>query len=88
MNFRTLNARHIWLISLHWSRHAVRSGAGLVYLLIALTFGLSVAQMVIMPVEQLMIISGTRSRMAETISYTTSGSQVGRCPHPGLWSRK
>jgi ABC-type transport system involved in multi-copper enzyme maturation permease subunit len=54
MNFRTLNARHIWLISLHWSRHAVRSGAGLVYLLIALTFGLSVAQMVIMPVEQMM----------------------------------
>ncbi len=54
MNFRTLNARHIWLISLHWSRHAVRSGAGLVYLLIALIFGLSVAQMVVMPVEQMM----------------------------------
>ncbi len=54
MNLGTLNARHIWLISLHWSRHAVRSGAGLVYLMIALVFGLSVAHMVIMPVEQLM----------------------------------
>jgi hypothetical protein len=54
MNLKALNVRHIWLISLHWSRHAVRSGAGLVYLMIALIFGLSVAQMVIMPVEQLM----------------------------------
>ncbi len=54
MNFGTLNARHIWLIGLYWSRHAVRSGAGLVYLMIALVFGLSVAHMVIMPVEQLM----------------------------------
>ncbi len=54
MNLKTLNARHIWLISLHWSRHAVRSGAGLVYLMIALIFGLSVAHSVIMPVEQLM----------------------------------
>ncbi len=56
MNLKTLNARHIWLISLHWSRHAVRSGAGLVYLMIALVFGLSVAHMVIMPVEQLMAL--------------------------------
>jgi hypothetical protein len=56
VNLKTLNARHIWLISLHWSRHAVRSGAGLVYLMIALIFGLSVAHMVIMPVEQLMVM--------------------------------
>jgi ABC-type transport system involved in multi-copper enzyme maturation permease subunit len=54
MNFKTLNARHIGLISLYWSRYIVRSGAGLVYLLIALIFGLSVAQIIIMPVEQLM----------------------------------
>ncbi|MBM4027653.1 MAG: hypothetical protein FJ280_19970 [Planctomycetes bacterium] len=54
MNPKTLNARHIWLIGLHWGRHAVRGGAGLVYLMIALVFGLSVAHMVIMPVEQLM----------------------------------
>jgi hypothetical protein len=54
-NFAMLNARHIWLISLHWSRYVVRSGAGLVYLMIALTFGLSVAHLVIMPVEQLRV---------------------------------
>jgi ABC-type transport system involved in multi-copper enzyme maturation permease subunit len=46
---------HIRLIGLYWSRYAVRSGAGLVYLLIALVFGLSVAHILIMPVEQLII---------------------------------
>jgi hypothetical protein len=55
MNLRTLNARHIRLIAGNWSRNAVRSGAGLVYLMIALVFGLSVAHMLIMPVEQLMV---------------------------------
>ncbi|MHC4559584.1 MAG: ABC transporter permease, partial [Planctomycetota bacterium] len=45
---------HIRLISLYWSRYAVRSGSGLVYLLIALIFGLFVAHILIMPVEQLM----------------------------------
>ena len=45
---------HIRLISLYWSRYAVRSGSGLVYLMIALIFGLSVAHILIMPVEQLM----------------------------------
>ena len=47
--------RHIRLISLYWSRYAIRSGSGLVYLLIALVFGLSVAHIIIMPVEQLMV---------------------------------
>lgn len=55
MNLRTLNARHIRLIAGHWSRNALRSGAGLVYLMIALIFGLSVAHMLIMPVEQLIV---------------------------------
>jgi ABC-type transport system involved in multi-copper enzyme maturation permease subunit len=55
MNLRTLNARHIRLIAMHWSRNAVRSGSGLVYLMIALVFGLSVAHMLIMPVEQFML---------------------------------
>jgi len=53
MKLGTLNARHVGLIALHWTRHAVRGGAGLVYLMIALVFGLSVAHAVIMPVEQL-----------------------------------
>ncbi len=56
IHLKTLNAAHIRLIAVHWSRHAVRGGAGLVYLMIALVFGLSVAHMVIMPVEQLMTV--------------------------------
>ena len=53
MNLKTLTIRHIRLISLCWSRNAVRSGSALVYLLVALIFGLSVAHLLITPVEQL-----------------------------------
>ena len=53
MNLKRPAMGHIRLISLYWSRHAVRSGAGLVYLLIALIFGLTVAHVLITPVEQL-----------------------------------
>jgi ABC-type transport system involved in multi-copper enzyme maturation permease subunit len=54
MNLRKPTVDHIRLISLYWSRYAVRSGSGLVYLLIALAFGLFVANMLMTPVEQLM----------------------------------
>jgi ABC-type transport system involved in multi-copper enzyme maturation permease subunit len=53
VSLKTLTTSHIRLISLYWSRYAVRSGSGLVYLLIALIFGLSVAHILIAPVEQL-----------------------------------
>jgi ABC-type transport system involved in multi-copper enzyme maturation permease subunit len=54
MNLKTINIAHVRLISIYWSRYAVRSGSGLVYLMIALVFGLSVAHIIIMPIEQLM----------------------------------
>jgi ABC-type transport system involved in multi-copper enzyme maturation permease subunit len=53
MKLKTLTISHVRLISLYWSRYAVRSGSGLVYLMIALIFGLSMAHVLIMPVEQL-----------------------------------
>jgi ABC-type transport system involved in multi-copper enzyme maturation permease subunit len=53
MKLKALTISHIRLISLYWSRFAVRSGSGLVYLMIALIFGLSMAHILIMPVEQL-----------------------------------
>ena len=53
MNFKTITFRHIRLISLYWSKYAVRSGSGLVYLLVALVFGLTAANIIITPVEQL-----------------------------------
>jgi len=51
MSLAAVNGRHIRLICLHWARYAVRSGSGLVFLMIALVFGLSVAQMVLTPIE-------------------------------------
>ncbi len=54
MSLKTLSISHIRLVSLYWSRYTVRSGSGLVYLLIALVFGLFVAHIFITPVEQLM----------------------------------
>lgn len=78
MNLKTLNARHIWLISLHWSRHAVRSGAGLVYLMIALVFGLSVAHMVIMPVEQLMVMQKRQTGHADPEAIRNAIIAVGQ----------
>ena len=38
-----IHSRHLRLISMYWTRYAVRGGAGLVYLLLALLFGLIVA---------------------------------------------
>ncbi len=64
MNLRTLTTRHIRLISSYWSRYAVRSGAGLVYLLIALIFGLTVAHVLITPVE--LLIAEQKREMGRT----------------------
>lgn len=50
----TVTLAHVRLISQYWTRFAVRSGSGLVYLLIVLIFGLSSANMLISPVELLM----------------------------------
>ncbi len=54
MSLRTVSRRHLGLISLHWTRYAVRGGAGLTFLIIALLFGLGVAQGILTPVEMLM----------------------------------
>lgn len=53
-----VNARHIRLISLYRMRYAVRDGGGLVFLMIALVFGLTVAQLVLTPVERVMALQG------------------------------
>ncbi|MCZ6787203.1 MAG: ABC transporter permease subunit [Planctomycetota bacterium] len=53
MSLRDLNRRHLGLISVYATRYAVRGGAGLVFVLIVLFFGLMVANFVISPVEEL-----------------------------------
>ncbi len=55
MSLKTISVAHVRLISQYWTRFAVRSGSGLVYLLIVLIFGLSVANNLISPVEFLMV---------------------------------
>lgn len=80
MNPKTLTIAHIRLISSYWSRYALRSGSGLVYLMIALIFGLSVAHILIMPVEQLIIkqkkISGQTNPEAIREAVINTGQPI------------
>ncbi|MBN1845198.1 MAG: ABC transporter permease [Sedimentisphaerales bacterium] len=52
MSLRDFHMRHLRLVSAYWTRYAVRGGAGLVYLLLALFFGLMVAHLTLSPLEQ------------------------------------
>jgi len=78
MNLRKLNIRHMRLISLYWSRYAVRGGSGLVYLLVALTFGLFVAHLLITPVEQLMVRQKRQMGQTDPVAVKQMIIQVGR----------
>ncbi len=51
MSLADLNPRHLRLIGRYSIRHAVRGGAGLVFLLLASFFGLMVAHVLITPLE-------------------------------------
>ena len=53
MSLKDINRRHLYLVSLYWNRYAVRSGSGLMFLMIALVFGLTVAHVVLTPVEMI-----------------------------------
>lgn len=46
-----MNNRHIGLIALYSTKHSIRGGVGLVFLLLSLTFGLIVAHVLLQPVE-------------------------------------
>ena len=75
MNRRKIFRRHIQLISIYWTRYAIRSGAGLVYLIIALIFSLSVAQIILTPVEQLIAEQkrlGVEADLEETLNTIIS----------------
>ena len=78
MNLKKINIAHVRLISLYWSRYAVRSGSGLVYLMIALVFGLSVAHIIIMPVEQFMALQQKQVGMANPQSVKKTITDIGQ----------
>ena len=78
MKLTTLNIRHMRLISLYWSRYAIRGGSGLVYLLVALTFGLFVAHILITPVEQLMVRQKRQMGQTDPLAIKQMIIHVGR----------
>jgi hypothetical protein len=53
VSLRHVNARQLALIFRYTLRHSIRSGSGLVFLLLALFFGLTVANAIVSPFEQL-----------------------------------
>jgi ABC-type transport system involved in multi-copper enzyme maturation permease subunit len=55
MSLRNVGFRHLRLISLYAVQHAVRGGSGLVFLLVTLLFGLVAAQIILSPVEMMMV---------------------------------
>jgi hypothetical protein len=58
MSFKDVNLRQLKLICVNDLRNALRSGSGLVYFVLALFFGLIVANLVISPFEVLVARSG------------------------------
>jgi len=52
MSVSDLNSRHLSLISKHAARYSVRGGTGLTFLMLVLTLGLFIANILITPVEQ------------------------------------
>ncbi|MHC4286368.1 MAG: hypothetical protein ACYSWZ_25885 [Planctomycetota bacterium] len=78
MKLKTRTIGHIRLISLYWSRFAVRSGSGLVYLMIALIFGLSMAHILIMPVEQLITLQKSETGEIDPQAINKTIIDIGR----------
>ena len=78
MKLKTLTISHVRLISLYWSRYAVRSGSGLVYLMIALIFGLSIAHILIMPVERLIALQKRETGEADPQFIKKTIIDIGR----------
>ncbi len=62
MSLRELNPSHLKLISLYSTRYAVRGGAGIVFLLLVLIFGLITGHSIVTPVEQIIAYSQQESR--------------------------
>lgn len=78
MKLKTLTISHVRLISLYWSRYAVRSGSGLVYLMIALIFGLSMAHVLIMPIEQLIALQKRETGETDPQAINKTIIDIGR----------
>jgi ABC-type transport system involved in multi-copper enzyme maturation permease subunit len=59
-----VDGRHLRLISAYTLRHMIRSGAGLVFLILTLFFGLFVASLILAPIEQIEQVDAAQREMA------------------------
>ena len=73
---RVWSPQHVWLNALYSMRFALRSGGGLMFLLIFLTAGLSIASLFITPIEELVKMDGPDGMSAAEISRTILESGV------------
>lgn len=77
-----IDARQLGLICNHSLRHTMRSGSGLVFVLLALFFGLVVAHAVISPIEALASLGGSSlpgpSSRNENFSLSSSPADIER----------
>ena len=69
---------HIGLIAQYSMRFAMRTGGGIIFILVLLTVGFSIASLFISPVEVLIEKSGTTA--AEAYKLLSSSKEVNACP--------
>ena len=73
---RAWSPQHVWIIALYSMRFALRTGGGLIFLLIFLTMGLSVAAIFITPLEELVKLEGAESMDDPDISIKILESEL------------
>ncbi|MFL2480288.1 MAG: hypothetical protein ACJ0K4_12135 [Verrucomicrobiales bacterium] len=73
---RAWSPQHVWIIARYSMRFALRTGGGLIFLLIFLTVGLSVAALFITPMEGLVKMDGPDSMSASEVSFTILESDI------------
>ena len=78
MSLKNASAAHIGLISLYQTRYTLRGGSGLVFLMITLVFGLTVAHIVLTPIEQIMAQQSKGGRQSDPQEVVNAIVKVGR----------
>ena len=73
---RSWSLQHVGIIALYSMRFALRSGGGLMFLLIFLTVGLSVASLFITPLEELVKMDGPEGMNTAELSVTILESDM------------
>ena len=73
---RAWSPQHVWIIALYSMSFALRTGGGLIFLLIFLTMGLSVAAIFITPLEELVKVEGAESMTDPDISIKILESEL------------